>query len=400
MFKKIFSLSLAIALVLTMCALYPVALAALDPSDFVGTWYLLIKSYDRTSVDGTFVNGEGQFRGNTYVLFEDYTGFEYEGPWGDEAITWGLGTGRQEGWIWILDWSGYGWFEPVDGYLLADGDERYTFGREPPPAGGHYRTDATLADFNGSWVVDFVFFFDMKMSLEGYLSLFGNSLDDDIERMFAVTIDNGRLTDSESEGGQPFIGDVSLSKLTVERTNADHTTATMSFSLHESGLMRYNTGIEIFYYKLAANPEPAPAPTPDPTPTPEPTPETSPTPTPEPTPTPSPEPTPPQEETPLPSEGPTPTPGNNGSGGGPDWLIIAIIALAVLAIGGIVAFTIVWSKKQKVGSMAFFCSNCGKQIEKGGSFCPACGKAVSHMQFSGTPTASAAAKKKSKTRSS
>jgi len=46
--------------------------------------------------------------------------------------------------------------------------------------------------------------------------------------------------------------------------------------------------------------------------------------------------------------------------------------------------------------MAIFCTNCGKQIEEGGAFCYACGKAVSQTQPAVTPAAPVATKKKSK----
>ena len=352
--KKI--LAFAIAFVLTMCVLCPGALAALDPSDFVGTWYMLVKSL----TDGTLLNGEDYLKGVTFVLFEDYTGFEYESAWGDEAITWGLGTGHYQGWIWILDSCGYGYFKSVDGYLLADGSEDLRLGKDLPPAGGHYRTDATLADFNGSWVVDYVLFLGMRMPFEEYLASYGGFNDNSVV-MNAVTIDNGKLSDTKSEGSQLFEGDVSLSKLTLERINADRSpdtmgrspdtmgrspdtmdrsTDTMLFSLHEDGSMRYKAGQVILYYRRADTTEPTLETTLEPTtepttePTAEPTPETTQVPE-----------TPP-EEAPLPSEDPELTPANNdGGSGAPEWLIIALIALAVVAAGVIVTCIIVWFKK-------------------------------------------------------
>ena len=331
------SLTLSIALVITMCFLCPGRAAALDPNDFTGTWYSFTEHYD-----GTLVNDEGYGSGITLVLLKDYTGFLYivgsmTGT-RDEAITWGLGTGREQGQIWINTGEYYNlYLQAVDGRLIGLGPwTGVKLGRDIPPAGGHYRTDVALEDFNGSWAVDYVLRMGDKMSFEEFYTSFNSSFRDHDVIINALTIDNGKLTDSGSEGDQPFEGDVSLAKLAVERSNANGSKDTMSFSLHEDGLMSYYNRLGIFYYQQVKTLEPTPEPTLEPTPEP----------TTEPTTELPQEPSLPPDETPVPSEEPIPTPNNNGGGnGGPDWLVIEIIAFAVVAIGGIVTFTIVWNKK-------------------------------------------------------
>jgi len=119
----------------------------------------------------------------------------------------------------------------------------------------------------------------------------------------------------------------------------------MSFSLHEDGSMRYFFRLGVFYYRQAETPEPTPETTPDPTP--DPTLEPTPDPTADAAPSPTADVAPPPDETPLPEDTPEPTPANNGSGNGsPNWPVIAIIAVAVAAIGGIITFFIVWNKKK------------------------------------------------------
>ena len=266
------------------------------------------------------------------MLFEDYTGYQYEGTWGDEEITWGLGTGRWQGEVWILDTSGYEFLRPADGRLINSNNERVVFGREPPPAGGHYRIDATLTDFNGSWVIDYVLFVGTRWPVESL----GEISDDDVLVLNAFTINNGVLTESEAEGSQPFTGGVSMAKLTVERAGARGLSETMSFTLHESGAMRYFNGVHAVYYQRVDTPEP--------TPSSESTPEPSPSPDPKPSPASEPSSTP--EETTQSRADFEPTRADN-SGSDPDWLVIAIITFAVVAIGCIVTFTIVWNKKAK-----------------------------------------------------
>ena len=332
-------LALAIVLVITMCVPHPVAQAALDPNDYVGTWYLL-----RKLPDGTFVNDEtisASIDGLTMVLFDDYTGYRYRGQFGDSAITWGLGTGSEQGYIWVIDNPFYYLFKPVDGYLIqGSGDYTYTFGREPPPAGGHFRIDVTLEDFYGTWVDDYVITLAFKVSFQEHLAIFQSGLDE-LKGMNSITIDNGILTDSGPEGGQSFECVLKLGKLAAETNDPLFKRKTMLFSLHESGLMSLRIAGGVLYYRRVDDtPEPTPEQTPEPTPDPTLTPEPTPDPTPEPTPTT--DQTPPPEETPPPGEEPRPSPANNGSGSsGPDWLVIAIIALAGIAFCGIVTSIIV-----------------------------------------------------------
>ena len=346
-------LALVIVLLLTMsviCVPCPVAMASTNPNDFIGTWYPL-----NELEDGTLVNMEGYYKRWTLVLNADYTVHVYDDDWEEAGITdWGTGGnhGTPVGMIWILLGGGYMPYKLVDGCLISYYVESEIYSKDILPAGGRFLTDAALEDFDGSWVFSYAVANGMRMSIqEFYASRFGFILQmGEGFVMNELTIDNGRVTDTGSERGQTFEFDHSFGRLTAKFDNDnEHTFQNLLvFTLHESGLIRYTFLGSTIYYQRADAPDPTPEPEPSPEPTPEPSEEPELSPEPEDTPLSedAPEPTPEPEETPLPEDMPIPTPANNdGGNSGPGWLIIALIALAVVAVGVIVTSIIVWKKK-------------------------------------------------------
>ena len=349
--KKVLALAIALVL-LTICIPRPSALASTNPNDFIGTWYPLFETDA-----GILINNEGCYTRPTYVINADNTAYVYEDDFADPwIIDWFPGTGAYAGMIYTVTGRGRTYYKMVDGIITDNHGYGEIFSMDILPAGGRFRTDAALADFDGSWVFSYAVANGMRMSIqEFYASRLGFILQmGEGFVMNALTIDNGRVTDTGSERGRTFEFDHSFGRLTAKLDeDIDHTYQNlMVFTLHESGLMRYNYLLSTIYYQREYTPEPTPEPTPlpseepEPMPSPKPTPEPMPTPEETPLPSDEPEPTPELGETPPPSVDPEPPPvNNNGGNGGPNWLIIAFVALAVVAVGVIVTSIIVWKKK-------------------------------------------------------
>ena len=220
------TLALTTVVIITLSALCAGALAALEPSDVIGNWYLNSIMYGETPMSAATLGMEMTMElneDNTAVMVMEMSGVSNStsGTWviaGEEVIlTQAEGGGSQ-----VLTL--------VNGSLSSEQDDGgMVFGREriveEPIVIAPVRTDAVLADFNGEWTA--------------YLAeSAGMMLPADVIGFEAtLTIEDGKVTLAGSGFGesQQLEGDVSEGALTAVQVDAGGGTFSMSFNLHEDG---------------------------------------------------------------------------------------------------------------------------------------------------------------------
>lgn len=205
---------LTTALVVTLAMLCAGALA-LEPGDVLGAWYL-----NGMEAEGFSVSPSALGMDITLVLNEDNTAAMQMPGQEDAAGTWAIADGQL---VVTVDGDGLA-LSLVDGDLVAEEDGmKMIFGKEKvdaePVEASPARTDAALADFNGTWNAHLAVIEGMELPIDA------------LGLEFGLVIEDGKATLSAFGVSDSMEGDVSGGVLTV---SADGET-TMTFTLHEDG---------------------------------------------------------------------------------------------------------------------------------------------------------------------
>jgi len=227
--------TLAIAFILTLAMLCTAALA-LEPADILGTWYL-----NAMEVDGMSMN-PAMFGMELAMTLEEGGTARMQMSGEDDT----MGTWVIDGDEVTIEMDGEGLvFTIEDGNLVASEDEmKMVFGKEQAedtsaeiaPA----RTDAVLADFNGTWNAYLADFEDMKLPIE----LLGIEV--------TLVIEDGNVVMTVSEDTLELAGDVSEGILMATGEDAGEA-VTMAFSLHEDGVLSciFEDAFLLYFQKAA-----------------------------------------------------------------------------------------------------------------------------------------------------
>jgi len=225
-------LALIAAVILTLCA---ACALAIEPADFIGTWYLNSLEYEGLSLSPADLGMDAAIMLNvdtTAILMS--TGEEnLEATWavaGDELSIY-------------LDGEVQTVFTLADGALVSDMDGgMMVFGREKPeaPVDSPVRGDAVLADFNGLWTASLVDIGGMKLSAE------------QMELDIRLAIANGQVAMLEFGEETQLQGDVVEGVLTAVGEE-DGELVQMLFSLHEDGVLSTLFMDSILVYFQRAN---------------------------------------------------------------------------------------------------------------------------------------------------
>ena len=223
--KKVLSVVTALLVALTM--LSAGALATPEPGDVLGIWYLTSIVYGDTAMNPADFGME-----ITLELNED--GTANMGTVGDDDVE--TGTWVIAGDQIIISTDGEDIeFTLEDGNLIAEQDEGLMiFGRERPEFETYeivpIRTDAALADFNGNWIAF------LAANEEEGLKFPAAALGFDV----SLAIEDGMVTVAAFGGSQLFEGNVSDGVLTAVEADTGGDGETMTFNLHEDGVVSAN----------------------------------------------------------------------------------------------------------------------------------------------------------------
>lgn len=224
------TLTLTTALILTLALLCAGALAASapEPSEVVGTWYL-----NSMEVGGATMTPEMIGFEMTMTLNEDYSANMHVTGSEDTTVTWAITNGQ----VTVSSDGEEQVFDLVDGNLIMEAEgTKMVFGKEKGAAGSAtadiapVRTDAALADFDGTWKAYLVDAMGMTLPVDAM------GID------MSVVIAEGKATLAMVQGDD-------TNNIELEATLADGVlagTATdaeseqsmnLSFSLHEDGVL-------------------------------------------------------------------------------------------------------------------------------------------------------------------
>lgn len=228
----------AILLALMLC----LGTALAENADVIGTWYL-----NTMVTDGMSINPASLGIELPMTLNEDKTatmdigGEVTEGQWAIEnekyVVTF---EGDPQPLVFVLQ----------DGNLVADQEGvQMVFGREKEEVAafvlGEAKTDATMADYNGTWNATLVDFSGMQMNVA------------DMDMRMQVTVADGKVTILEGEGEEGTTGEgtATVEDGVLAITFEGDTEATL-LQLHEGDVLAWVTNTEdmsmSIYFEKAA----------------------------------------------------------------------------------------------------------------------------------------------------
>lgn len=230
--KKIVAILLALMLCLST--------ALAENADVIGTWYL-----NTMVAEGMSMNPASLGIDMTMTLNEDKTatmdiaGEVAEGQWAIENEKYAV-TFEGDPLAFVLQ----------DGNLVADQEGvQMVFGREKEEVVafvlGEAKTDATMADYNGTWNATLVDFLGMQMNVA------------DMDMRMQVTVADGKVTVLEGEGEEGTTGEgtATVEDGALAITFEGDTEATL-LQLHEGDVLAWVTNTEgmsmSIYFEKAA----------------------------------------------------------------------------------------------------------------------------------------------------
>jgi len=218
--RKILAVSIGVMLALSMLCVN--ALAAPDPNDILGIWYL-----NSLETEGMTLNPADFGMEMTMEFNADSTALLQSPGEEDMASTWAI-NGDQ---IVVSAEDGTDiTLALIDGNLCGDMDEvKMVFGREKVEGASveiaPVLTDSALADFNGSWIAFIAEADGIMLPIE----MLGMEI--------TAVINNGKATATMMGVDINLEGDVSDGVLTTVEIDADDEPTVIAFSLHEDGVM-------------------------------------------------------------------------------------------------------------------------------------------------------------------
>ena len=230
------TLVLATALVAIFSMLCVSALAALEPSEIIGQWYL-----NSIVMGDTPINPADFGMDMTMVLSEDNTVRMQMAGEEDQAGTWAIVDGQAV--LSVGESDDDLIFTLADGILTAEQEDMMmVFGREKEETEtieiAPVRVDAALADFDGAWNAYLGDVDGIKLPV----AAFGFDV--------SLAIDGGKVTVTAFGADQQLVGDVSAGVLTTTGEDSGDEPISMSFFLHEDGTLSCTFEETVTFYFL------------------------------------------------------------------------------------------------------------------------------------------------------